>query len=224
MIFRTMAKLLIGFLVFIGLPLLGWGILDAAEFFINPVRLGYVALTVLVQTGVVLLIPSAGRGSGGGKVLIRRQRLALVFIQVLSLALVIGAPYCDRRSIVSLGSSDAIRYIGLSLYLIGMILMHWAEYVLGRQFSIDITIQEGHRLITNGPCRYLRHPRYLGILIFSVGASLVFRSLLGFLPVTLLVGVLAWRIHDEEALLRKQLGDEWEAYSKRSWRLIPFVY
>jgi protein-S-isoprenylcysteine O-methyltransferase Ste14 len=36
--------------------------------------------------------------------------------------------------------------------------------------------------------------------------------------------VLAWRIHDEEALLREEFGADWEAYSRRSWRVIPFVY
>jgi len=31
-------------------------------------------------------------------------------------------------------------------------------------------------------------------------------------------------IHDEEALLYQEFGTDWEAYSRRSWRLIPFVY
>lgn len=60
----------------------------------------------------------------------------MIIVQVLSLALALGAPYCDRRSIAVLGNSDAIRYFGLSLYLIGMILMHWVEVALGRQFSV----------------------------------------------------------------------------------------
>lgn len=219
-----MTKLLFGSLIFIGLPLLGWGILDTCGFFTDLARLGYVALTVLTQAIVVLLIPGVGKGSGTGKALVRRQRVALIVLQVLSLTLVFGAPYCDRRNIAVLGSSDALRYVGLLLYLSGMLIMHWAEAILGRQFSVDVTIQEGHRLITDGPYRYLRHPRYLGVLIFSVGIALVFRSGLALLLVAALTLVLVWRIYDEETLLHRQFGDEWEAYSRRSWRLIPFVY
>jgi protein-S-isoprenylcysteine O-methyltransferase Ste14 len=224
MILRAMARLLIGLLLFIGLPLLGWGIYNLDEFFANPARLGYVALSVLAQVVILLVLSNAGKGSGSGKALLRRQRLALIILQVLSLALVVSAPYCDRRSIATLGGSEVARYIGLSLYLIGMFVMHWAEANLGRQFSIDVTIQEGHRLITNGLYRNLRHPRYLGIMLFSIGISLVFRSLLGLAIVALLVVVLAWRIHDEEILMHKQFGIEWENYSRRSRRLIPFVY
>lgn len=34
--------------------------------------------------------------------------------------------------------------------------------------------------------------------------------------------VLLWRIHDEEALMRAEFGTAWEAYSRKSWRLVPF--
>jgi protein-S-isoprenylcysteine O-methyltransferase Ste14 len=36
--------------------------------------------------------------------------------------------------------------------------------------------------------------------------------------------VLAWRIRAEEALLRREFGAEWEAYTRRSQRLVPFVF
>jgi protein-S-isoprenylcysteine O-methyltransferase Ste14 len=65
--------------------------------------------------------------------------------------------------------------------------------------------------VTGGPYRY---PRYLGIIVFTTGISLVFRSWLA----------LIWRIRDEEALMQRSFGKDWEAYSRRSWRLIPLVY
>jgi hypothetical protein len=68
-----MARLLVGLLIFIGLPLLSRGVLDISTFLANPARLGYVTLAVLTQTVVVLLIPRAGEGSGSGKALVRQQ-------------------------------------------------------------------------------------------------------------------------------------------------------
>jgi protein-S-isoprenylcysteine O-methyltransferase Ste14 len=99
-----------------------------------------------------------------------------------------------------------------------------AEATLGKQFSVQVTIQEGHRLITDGLYRTLRHPRYLGIVTYNLGVSLVFHSWLGLVLAGALALVLLWRIGDEEALMHKAFGAEWEAYARRSWRVIPFVY
>jgi len=102
--------------------------------------------------------------------------------------------------------------------------MNWAEASLGKQFSVQVTLQDGHRLVTDGLYRYLRHRRYLGIIGFNVGIALVFHSWLALVFVAGLVLVLLWRIHDEELLMRQAFGVEWETYTRRSWRLIPFVY
>jgi protein-S-isoprenylcysteine O-methyltransferase Ste14 len=87
-----------------------------------------------------------------------------------------------------------------------------------------VTVQEGHRLITAGLYRYIRHPRYLGAICVAFGASLVFRSWAGLLLNVLLPGLLLERMKDEEALMHQEFGAEWEAYCKRSWRLIPHIY
>jgi protein-S-isoprenylcysteine O-methyltransferase Ste14 len=42
--------------------------------------------------------------------------------------------------------------------------------------------------------------------------------------VAISAAVLAWRIFDEEKLMHRQFGAEWEAYCGRSWRLLPPVY
>jgi protein-S-isoprenylcysteine O-methyltransferase Ste14 len=78
--------------------------------------------------------------------------------------------------------------------------------------------------VTDGPYRYLRHPRYFGIIVFAKGIALVFRSEVGLILVVALFLVLLWRIRDEETLMREEFGPEWEAYAQKSWGLIPFVY
>jgi protein-S-isoprenylcysteine O-methyltransferase Ste14 len=221
---RAATTLLIGIVIFVGLPLVGWGVKDAQGFIEHPARLGYTVLVVLLQVFVVLKIPGVGRNRGKGKKIAHRQRLALVLLQVIPLAIVIAAPYSDRRDIAVLGEMEIVRYIGLGLFSLGFIGMHWAEAFLDKQFSVEVMIQEGHRLVTDGPYRYLRHPRYLGIIIFTMGISLVYRSWLALILVAALTLVLIWRIHDEEALMNQEFGADWEAYSQRSWRLIPFVY
>jgi protein-S-isoprenylcysteine O-methyltransferase Ste14 len=220
----SIIKLLIGVLIFVGLPLVGWGLSDLQGFIDHPVRLGYAVIVVLLQIFVVIRLPEVGGRRATGENITPRERLTLVPLQVIPLAIVIVAPYCDRREIAVLGELDLLRYLGLALFTSGFLGMHWAEAFLDKQFSVYVTLQEDHKLVTEGPYRHLRHPRYLGIIIFTAGISLVFRSWLALILVAALALVLIWRIQNEEALMHREFGTDWEAYSQRSWRLIPYVY
>jgi Phospholipid methyltransferase len=62
----------------------------------------------------------------------------------------------------------------------------------------------------------IRHPSYLGLLVNSLGWALVFRSGVGVLLTALLIPPLFARIRAEEALLRTQFGDEYDAYCSRT--------
>jgi protein-S-isoprenylcysteine O-methyltransferase Ste14 len=221
---RSAAKILTGVVLFVGLPLLGWGVMDARGFVAHPARLAYVVVAILLQLGVVLVFPDVGRDSGEGNQVVRRQRLAVILLQLLSLSIVIAAPLSDRWGLVTLGESPIVRILGLVLFPLGFIAMNWAEASLGSQFSVQVTLQEGHQLVTAGPYRYLRHPRYLAIIVFNAGIALIFRSGLALMLVAALVGVLLWRIHDEETLMRQAFGQEWGRYARHSWRLIPFLF
>jgi protein-S-isoprenylcysteine O-methyltransferase Ste14 len=217
-------KLLIGVAIFAGLPLVGWGVKDVQGFFGHPARLGYALTVIMLQIIVVIRLPDVGSRRGAGEKVVSRKRVTFALLQVIPLAVVVAAPYCDRRGVAVLGELDIVRYLGLCLFALGFMGMHWAEASLGKQFSVEVTIQDDHKLVTDGLYRYLRHPRYLSIIIFLMGISLVFRSWLALILVAALTMVLIWRIRDEEALLHQTFGTDWDAYSQRSWRLIPFVY
>jgi protein-S-isoprenylcysteine O-methyltransferase Ste14 len=222
--FRSASKLLIGVAIFAGLPLIGWGVMDARGFVGHPARLGYIVLVVLLQLFVAIKFPEIGSNHGKGKKIVQRQQLAVILLQVLSLAIAIAAPYTDRRGIAVLGQFEVLRYLGLVLFTLGFLTMNWAEASLGHQFSIQVTIQEDHELVTAGLYRHVRHPRYLGIIVFNAGMALVYSSWLALVLAAALTLVLLWRIHDEEAFMRQEFGTDWEVYSAKSWRLIPFVY
>lgn len=221
---RFIVTVCVGAVIFAGLPLFGWGLDDTAGFFANPARLAFVLLVILLNIIVAIRFPRAPQNRGEGEATVQRQQLAVVLLQVLSIAVVVVAPFTDRRNIVVLTVLDVTRYIGLVLFALGFIVINWAEYVLGRQFSVQVTIQKDHQLITQGPYRMVRHPRYLGIIIFSLGVALVFQSAITLALVVALLLVLLWRIRDEEALLSQTFGKEWDAYSAKSWHLIPYIY
>ena len=221
---RSALALFVGVLIFAGLPVLGWGIADFSGFIANPARLGYLLMVVALQVIVIIRFPGIGRSGGDGQKLVRRQKIAVVLLQILTLSMVIAVPAFDRHGIAIMQDADAVRMIGVLVFAIGFLLMNVSEYVLGKQFSIQVTIQKDHQLVTAGPYRFVRHPRYLAILIYNAGVTLVFGSGLGLLLTALLAGVLLWRIQDEEALLHQEFGAQWEAYARQSRRLIPFIY
>jgi protein-S-isoprenylcysteine O-methyltransferase Ste14 len=219
---RIGLSLVFGSLIFILLPLLGWGLGDVEGFADHGARLAYIVLIVLLHIVTPILFPEAGRRGEAGKNPLQRQRWAVFLMQIIPIAMLIAAPYCDRREIAVIG--DSPRYLGLILIPIGLLLFSWAEVVLGKQSSLDVTIQEDHKLVTQGLYKVLRHPRYVAILFLNLGIALVFQSWLAVLLVVALVGILLWRIQDEETLLHQEFGTDWDAYTRKSWRLIPFIY
>jgi protein-S-isoprenylcysteine O-methyltransferase Ste14 len=214
---------LLGLAAFIGLPLLSCGIRDLGGFFQNPARLLY-CVGLLIQLVAMLMLPQAGMSRGEGEKTVEWQRIAVRIMLALSLAIMAVGPYCDRRGIASLPKTDLCRYAGLALLVIGFFAMIWATKYLAEQFSVQVTIQKNHRLVTDGPYRFLRHPRYFGVLLFLAGFSLVFLSWLALLLVAAMALVLGWRIYNEEILMREEFHADWESYSRRTGCLIPFVY
>jgi protein-S-isoprenylcysteine O-methyltransferase Ste14 len=131
--------------------------------------------------------------------------------------------YTDRKEFWTI-DGDAVRWLGVVLYAAGGALRIWPVFVLGNRFSGLVAIQPGHSQVTSGIYRVIRHPSYLGLLINSLGWSLVFRSTVGLLLIALLIPPLLARIHAEERLLRETFRTEYDAYCARTSRLITGLY
>lgn len=222
--FRFAITFLMGCFIFIVLPAFAWGLTNLDAFLANPARLGYVVLVLLMNAFAAYRIPEVGKTRENPTSSVPRQHLVVSLLKILSLSLVLVGPFCDRHDLGVLPDQQTVRWVGLTLYLIGFMAMHLAEAQLGRHFSVEVAVQRDHRLVTDGLYRHVRHPRYSGIIVFSFGISLVFRSWFDILLSGITILVLLWRIHDEEGLMHRQFGSQWEAYCQRSWRLVPFVF
>lgn len=224
MILRKLASFLVGLIIFSILPLIGWGLNDISGFIQNPYRLAFIMMMAILSAVVVIFLPNGGRSQGEGKKLVKRQKLSLLALQIVPILIVILSPLFDHWGIGLFTENGIIRMAGLVLALLGFILMNWSVMALGRQFSIEVTIQEDHKLITSGPYKHIRHPRYLGIIIFFMGISLVFLSRISIIILILLLFVLLWRIKDEEKLMHQEFKKDWEDYKRRTFALVPFIY
>jgi protein-S-isoprenylcysteine O-methyltransferase Ste14 len=193
---------------------------DWAAFFQSPARAG------MVVVSLALVVASLFSGFGGmnpGKKEDRGNRWIFGPILGLSLALAVLPPYLDGRNLWT--TDEAITpYVGLVLLTVGGVLRLVPVFVLGRRFTGLVAIQEGHRLETTGLYRYIRHPSYAGMLLYMASFVLVFRCWLGLPLVAGTFAVLVARMNAEEALLAEEFGDEYTAYRRRTWRLVPGLY
>jgi len=114
--------------------------------------------------------------------------------------------------------------IGLALILIGSLLRAEAKHELGKYYSHFLRTVEGHKLVTNGIYRHIRHPAYLGALLMWFGIPILLRSMNGLLLMTLIVPCYIYRMKIEEELLINRFGSEYLDYMRRSKRLIPYIY
>lgn len=147
----------------------------------------------------------------------------LVAFSVISLAGGFLPAYTDRLGFWTI-DGNAVRWAGVMVFVAGCILRIYSVQVLGNRFSGLVAVQPGHNLVTTGIYGRIRHPSYLGMLVTVVGWALAFRSSVGLLLGSLVVPVLISRMNAEEKLLQSQFGTEYDAYVRRTSRLIPHMY
>jgi serine phosphatase RsbU (regulator of sigma subunit)/protein-S-isoprenylcysteine O-methyltransferase Ste14 len=108
-----------------------------------------------------------------------------------------------------------IVYPGLLLSAAGFAVAVWARIYIGRYWSGNITLKEGHKVIDTGPYRFVRHPIYTGWLMAAVGSAITAGTVDGFGGVILLTLAFVLKLHREERLLCAELGDAYRKYMER---------
>ena len=131
------------------------------------------------------------------------------------------AAWGERAGIATPGSPVAFHWAAIGLAAIGLALRAAAMARLGLRFSPQVAIQHGHELETGGVYSRMRHPGYLGALLASTGAALTFGSLLGLIPIALLIPALAWRVQREDRMLEARFGNSFRSWKARTGGLWP---
>jgi protein-S-isoprenylcysteine O-methyltransferase Ste14 len=90
--------------------------------------------------------------------------------------------------------------------------------------AANITVEADQELVSTGLYGLVRHPMYLGALIMGVGVPLALDSYWGLVLMIPGVFVLAYRILDEEKMLKHELRGYGEYTQKVHHRLVPYVW
>jgi protein-S-isoprenylcysteine O-methyltransferase Ste14 len=118
----------------------------------------------------------------------------------------------------ALSTADSAPWTILIPGLAGYGLCLWALVTLGPRFGIA---PADRGLTTQGPYRWVRHPMYLGELLFRLSLVLMSRNiLLDLLLAMLLISVQIWRLLREETRI-----NGYGCYARLvRWRLVPGVW
>jgi protein-S-isoprenylcysteine O-methyltransferase Ste14 len=90
--------------------------------------------------------------------------------------------------------------------------------------SATIEIAAGQTVISTGPYAIVRHPMYVGAVLYLLGIPLALGSYWGVTAFAVIVALLLWRIVDEERLLATSLDGYAEYCKQVRYRLIPHVW
>lgn len=139
----------------------------------------------------------------------------VIIVRIGSLQVYLGEELWPQTLEVGI-VADAVTVIGMAIAL-------WARRALGSNWSASVVFKENHKLIENGPYKYVRHPMYTGILTMFLGAA-IFVGLAGAFAVFVIGSAgLLLKAHQEENLMAKHFPKEYPKYKARTKMIIPFL-
>jgi protein-S-isoprenylcysteine O-methyltransferase Ste14 len=112
---------------------------------------------------------------------------------------------------------------GDALVLLGLLIIFFVfrENTFTAQ---TVEVEAGQKVVATGPYALVRHPMYVGGLVFMMGIPPALGSWWGLVMVALFAPALAWRILDEERILARDLPGYAEYCNQVRYRLVPLVW
>jgi protein-S-isoprenylcysteine O-methyltransferase Ste14 len=177
---------------------------------------------IYLVSEILLTLTRRSRSKTGTKQ--DRSTLGIIWL-VIAVSIMAGFFVAQNFRAAALPHGRIFASVGVVLFVAGLMLRWWAIIILGRFFTVDVTIEKDHKLVERGPFRIVRHPSYTGVLLAFVGLALSLCNWAA--PVVILVPIgLAFihRMNVEEDALSRALGPRYAEYMKRTKRLVPFIY
>jgi protein-S-isoprenylcysteine O-methyltransferase Ste14 len=100
---------------------------------------------------------------------------------------------------------------GLSLLGVALIAAGWMQ------------IHKAEDLVSTGLYKYMRHPQYTGIFLFTFGWIIHYPTILTLILWPILIAAYVWLARFEEKQAVAEFGESYETYASQTKRFIPFL-
>jgi protein-S-isoprenylcysteine O-methyltransferase Ste14 len=148
-----------------------------------------------------------------------------VIILGISFGMGLGQLLFPESRIAFTMSFNFLRYFGIFVIFLGLVIRMIAIIQLGKSFTDHIMVHKEKALYKQGLYKYIRHPSYLGEIMIFLGVAFVYAylwsSLLAFFIPTL---AFLYRISVEEKALMLHFKESYVEYQKETKKIIPFLF
>jgi protein-S-isoprenylcysteine O-methyltransferase Ste14 len=131
----------------------------------------------------------------------------------------------DQRYGWTGGFSLAVQIVALIVCVLGLALFVWAA-ATNAYFSQIVRIQSerGHTVATGGPYHYVRHPAYIGSILFELGVAVLLSSWWVIIASGFTTTLLILRTALEDRTLKAELTGYVDYARQVRYRLIPGIW
>jgi protein-S-isoprenylcysteine O-methyltransferase Ste14 len=118
-----------------------------------------------------------------------------------------------------------LQIAGTVFFALGWVGILWATFS-NPFFSTTVQVQEerGHYVATGGPYRYVRHPGYVGGLIYQLATPFLLGSWWALIPLGLSLPLMVLRTVLEDRTLKEELAGYREYARQTRYRLVPGIW
>jgi protein-S-isoprenylcysteine O-methyltransferase Ste14 len=182
----------------------------------------FMALSIVFLVYLVRAFVRRTGGEAGAKT-DGRSRLGVI-IQSIAIGLAsFGPPIATLAPFSIAGIAGTLAVLGLMGGSIGLFAA--SSGALGRNWSIVARTRSDHQLVRHGPYARVRHPIYLGLLLFMIALAVAlghYWSLIAAVPIYLVGTVIRTKVEDQ--LLEASFGDAFRDYARTTPALIPKLF
>jgi len=221
--FKLILRSLLGILVFVVIIFLAAGRLDYWQGWVyNGINICALVITFFALSNKPELIRERLKPGKGMK------RWDKIYFIISTPAFILGILFACLDA-GRLGWSSQlpvfVYVISILVYILGQGIFIWAKRA-NAFFSTVVRIQKerGHTVCQDGPYGFVRHPGYVGGILYSLSGPLVLGSLWALIPTALGLVLIIIRTFLEDKTLQEELTGYVEYSQKVKYKLIPGIW
>jgi protein-S-isoprenylcysteine O-methyltransferase Ste14 len=176
---------------------------------------------------LLIVLPYRLRSRATGESLDRTQEGVAMMITLRVAGLVLWLTVLtfmidpSRMAWAAMPLPASLRWSGAVLGVVAAMAELWTLRSLGPNLTDTVVTRQVHTLVTRGPYRWVRHPFYDCMALFTISVALMMANWLVLALGAVTFALLALRSRTEEQKLLDRFGQPYRAYQARTGRFLP---